>query len=133
MERKGEESPAYDIIPETGERRRRVVHRNLLLPCNDLPFEVQQGRLRKKSKRVSKRKRLPKTPQDSDEGSCSDEETDGLLTFTPVQSGRVIESPCLDVSYPTREAVNDRPKETPGSEDAVEYQAQVGPANEQNR
>ena len=45
----------------------------------------------------------------------------------------MIESPCLDVSYPTREAVNDRPKETPGSEDAVEYQAQVGPANEQNR
>ena len=44
VKRKGEESPVYEIIPETGERRRRVVHQNLLLPCNDLPFEVQQGR-----------------------------------------------------------------------------------------
>lgn len=91
------------------------------------PRKVQQPQ---RPKRVSKRSRLPKTQQDSAKGSCSDEEADGLLTLK--------ESPCLDVPYPTGEAVNDIPtetcrthKETPGSKDAVESQAQIGLANEQ--
>ena len=40
VEHKGEGSPVYEVKPETGPGRRRVIHCNLLLPCNDLPFEV---------------------------------------------------------------------------------------------
>ena len=32
VRRKGEESPVYEIMPESGGGRHRVIHRNLLLP-----------------------------------------------------------------------------------------------------
>ena len=50
VERKGDDSPVHEIRPETGVGRRRVIHRNLLLPCNDLPFEVQQDKICRKPK-----------------------------------------------------------------------------------
>ncbi|KAI7789521.1 hypothetical protein IRJ41_008311 [Triplophysa rosa] len=36
-ERKADGSPVYEISPESGKGRDRVVHRNLLLPCDFLP------------------------------------------------------------------------------------------------
>ena len=54
VERKGEVSPIYDAKPENGVERRRVIHRNLLLPCNDLPFEVRQNKICRTAKRVLK-------------------------------------------------------------------------------
>ena len=39
IKRKGEEGPVYEVEPESGEGLCRVIHHNLLLPCNDFPFE----------------------------------------------------------------------------------------------
>ena len=39
IKRKGEESPVYEVEPESGEGLCRVIHHNLLLPYNDFPFE----------------------------------------------------------------------------------------------
>ena len=39
VSRKGEGSPVYEVEPESGEGLHRVIHHNLLLPCNDLPFQ----------------------------------------------------------------------------------------------
>ena len=38
--RKGPDSPVYEITPENGTGRTRTVHRNLLLPCPCLPYEA---------------------------------------------------------------------------------------------
>lgn len=38
-EQKGDDSPVYQISPENGIEKDRVVHRTLLLPCGHLRFE----------------------------------------------------------------------------------------------
>ena len=40
ISRKGEDSPVYEVKPETGPGGTRILHRNLLLPCNHLPVDV---------------------------------------------------------------------------------------------
>ena len=62
--RKGEVSPVYEVKPENGAGRRRVIHRNLPLPCNDLPLEVRQDKICWKAKWVFKRRKSLKTPPD---------------------------------------------------------------------
>ena len=39
VERKGPDSPVYEVESENGGRKNRVLHRNLLLPCDYLPVE----------------------------------------------------------------------------------------------
>ena len=37
--RMGPESPVYKVRPEPAKGRERVLHRNLLLPCSNLPIK----------------------------------------------------------------------------------------------
>ena len=43
VERKGD-SPVYTVKPEGGDKKNRVLHRNLLLPCDFLPLTQEQER-----------------------------------------------------------------------------------------
>lgn len=36
---KGEDSPVYEVKPERGTGRGRILHRNMLMPCHALPLE----------------------------------------------------------------------------------------------
>ena len=38
---KRKDMPVYEVKPETGNGRSRVLHRNLLLPCSYFPAETQ--------------------------------------------------------------------------------------------
>ena len=64
VKRVSEDSPVYQVVPERNPNgRMRTLHRNLLLPCDELPFEpIQQL----EPKRLHK---SPKIPEPVDDGS----------------------------------------------------------------
>ena len=41
LRRKSAESPVYEVKPEGTAKKRRTLHRNLLLPCDFLPMDSQ--------------------------------------------------------------------------------------------
>lgn len=50
----GEDMPIYEVLPEQGKgRTSRVLHRNLLLPCDNLPLETQLTPTKRKRKTVA--------------------------------------------------------------------------------
>lgn len=49
----GENIPVYEVKPEQGRGRSRILHRNLLLPCDHLPLEVQPKTRPKTKKRMA--------------------------------------------------------------------------------
>jgi len=75
-------SLVYEVEPESGEGLRQVIHRNLLLPCNDLPFEVKPDKTPCGSSRRKPKITLP--PATSTLSSIP-VVPKGLLTFTPVE------------------------------------------------
>ena len=106
---------------------RRVVHRNPLLPCNDLPFEVRQDKIRRKARRVLKRSNSPKTLLDPSLENSSDDEPDELLTFSPVQDRRVVEPQSSQVSPASPYDVNE---DTSHRGDVAEFPQPAEPVEE---
>lgn len=79
----GSELPIYEVKPERGKGRSRVLHRNLLMPCDHLPLEIApQPKPRKKQEL--------KKPQSSDVES--DEESEDEFHYV---SPRVLRSNLL--------------------------------------
>ena len=117
VSRKGEGSPVYEVEPESGEGLRRVIHRNLLLPCNDLPFEVKPEKTPRGISRRKPKITLPPTtsPLSSIPEDSSDEEPEGLLTFMPVEpettpsNSTLAEEPVTNPEFP-QETSTGRPE-----------------------
>ncbi len=88
-ERKGDNSPVYQVSPENGKGRDRVVHRNLLLLCDHLPLELpvetqrgSQGLMKRKTRPQRKELRQPEP------GSDLDDDYDGTYQWHLRSSGR---------------------------------------------
>ena len=81
VSRKGPESPVYELRPETGRGRNRVLHRNLLLPCEHLPLENWHELTRKTTETQRATKRVPHNESD-DEISNSDSDTEDEFRVT---------------------------------------------------
>lgn len=90
VERLGD-GPVYRVQAETGDRTLRVLHRNLLLPVNDLPIEHndQAGNVQKKPQRQRYTNNKETTEQDSDE-SADEEEYPYSLRPLPMYERRTV-------------------------------------------
>ena len=95
VQRKGEDSPVYEVKPELGTGSTGQLHRNLLLPCNYLPVDIPndtttaQWKVKKNSQREKDKK---KSPQRSElENSSSDDGSDDefvAISVIPQTDGR---------------------------------------------
>ena len=80
VRRKDPESPVYEVKPENGSGTTRILHRNLLLPCNELPVDIQTNSERPKQNYSRRRRDKPRnrnrrpTFVESDQENSSDEE-----------------------------------------------------------
>ena len=113
VSRKGDDSPVYEVKPEAGSGGSRILHRNLLLPCNYLPINTPSKSSQKRAGRVqkgkcNKGKQIP-TPQIkelSDESSSDDESAITLTNLHTVQTleevvTREHPKPLVEVKPPT--------------------------------
>lgn len=77
VSQKGENSPAYEVKPERGTGRGRILHRNMLMPCHALlleqPVQCTVGGQKPQSQQ-RKRQTETKAHQASDDSESSDEE-----------------------------------------------------------
>ena len=75
IKRKSPESPVYEIKPERGEgRKNRVLHRNLLLPCEYLPSDADKPTPKGPPRTIPERRQPPKPNVAHTDGASSDDE-----------------------------------------------------------
>ena len=65
----GSDLPIYELRPERGRGRSRVLHRNLLMSCDHLPFETQPEMTKVDKSQKTRRHQPASQPLDSDEDS----------------------------------------------------------------
>ena len=92
--RKGLDSSVYEVHPESDPNHKRVLHRNLLLPCPFLPYEATPVTI--KPSVVVKHEQLTKEVKCEDrfalpvsEFTVRDDYEDDLPTFLPLQLDQV--------------------------------------------
>lgn len=118
----GEDLPIYELRPEHGKGKSRILHRNLLLPCDHLPLETEVHLPAKPKKKTSATDKVR-------EGSEDEEDEDDYFRGMPYQPVTLPPEPVggmpeivqrvipPDLSTPTAEpphlenSVNDNPLE----------------------
>ena len=101
FEQQGNGIPVYEVRPESGANKPRVLHRNLLLPCTYLPVDepnLQVSKTPQSGRRQRMRINAPKTKQSFDQDSCAasqdeDNNNDDISSLVPSQL-----QPCAQTS-----------------------------------
>lgn len=85
--------PIYEVIPEQGKARgRRILHRNLLLPCNHLPLEIQLKPAKTKRQITAQTRRDKDQIDQETNNDDSDDDDYGYypLRYQPVSQPQVL-------------------------------------------
>ena len=96
VEQQGNGIPVYEVGPESGANKQRVLHRNLLLPCTYLPVDepnLQVSKTPQSGRRQHKPINAPKKKQSFDQDSClasqdEDNSNDDIPSIVPSQLQR---------------------------------------------
>ena len=128
VRRKRQDSPVYEVRPESGEGRVRTLHRNLLLPCSFLPItDTPVIKARRRSQKTREqapatRSSVENNPSDEDE---SDEEENIIImrqtrSSTTQPRQRQVEPHQTDPVSERREEIiaDDKENELGNAEDA---------------
>ena len=86
MDCKGEDSLVYEVQKSQDGKKRRVLHRNMLLPCEAILEEPEGFHLNKEKHKKPKQVASHKFANNTSDTESSEDEFQGL---TPIQSRRV--------------------------------------------
>ena len=115
----GKDMPIYEVRPEQGKGRgSRILHRNLLLPCDNLPLEIQLQPAKSKRKTTTQTSKDNRSVTDQEENDESDDEDFGYY-YTPLNQ----HVPVMQPVNTDREDVNDaehQPQNMPQQQEAQE-------------
>ncbi|XP_034557826.1 uncharacterized protein LOC117825942 [Notolabrus celidotus] len=116
----GKDIPVYEVKPEQGRGRSRNIHRNLLLPCDHLPLEIQPQAACKQNKRKTQA-----TTENTEQEDENDEE-ECLFYYQPVTQSDI---PNVDRNLEHADTQNDSDIETPVLYDDRQVNEQDPPTN----
>eukprot|EP00794_Sanderia_malayensis_P005801 gene5801-6499_t len=129
MKRMGEDSPVYQVALERDRSVKiRTLHRNLLLPCTELPLEIPTDITSKSSKSRSRNSRRSLQHTSNDQSSMpradhdNDEDDDDLVIISPSTESNW-QPPRPPTPYPSPELINVSLDETQHDEDIVADQS----------
>ncbi|ROI16652.1 hypothetical protein DPX16_22629 [Anabarilius grahami] len=99
----GEGSPIYEVKPEQGKGRSRVLHRNLLLSCDYLPLEVELRKESKTKKTVNEQRLADENESSPEEGEDEDYYCylPAVQHQQPVEENNELDNPYLPVVQPS--------------------------------
>ena len=100
----GEDIPVYEVKPEQGRGRSRILHRNLLLPCDYLPLEIQPKGTPKQ------KERMRETTTDNINQKEEDDEDECEYDYRPVVQPQM---PMIDKTTECVDTQEDSDQETP--------------------
>lgn len=129
IRRVGEEGPVYEVKLEGGKGRSRVLHRNLLLPCDYLPMEMElrtQPRTKRKVDKPTSVRRDDSSSEEDDDG-CSHWYLSAVQSQQPVKENRELTSGNLPVIQPSE---TEKEREEIGQELAKDHGTEVRMENE---
>lgn len=132
-QRKHEDCPVYEIQPESGKGRTRVMHRNLLLPSDFLPGEKIDLPAQKRKSDKKPRKQKPQEHISDDEDEWGDITGLQMEHRIPEEQYELAEEIAMDNEEAERHSSAGEEDEPRGEQAEVDTESQEGDADDTQR